>query len=214
MIRICALDFDGVILESVGVKLEAFERLFSDEPKAREIARYFRQNNGLDRYTKFRHVWTAILARSYDSSVEEDLDARFNTMVLDSILRCPFVPGAEDFLRGCTLPLYIVSAMPLRDLKLIVEQLSLSKRFKRLYGAPGRKADQLRHIISQEGIVPAELVFIGDSPKDLEAVRDVGGLFIGRRNTEPFHSDAIPLLDDLRDLSMAIDNLSTASELQ
>lgn len=212
MIRACALDFDGVVLESVGVKLAAFERLFAAEPRAAEIARYFRENNGLDRYTKFRRIWTEFLGRAYSDAVEADLDARFNALALDAVLNCPFVPGAEDFLRATALPLYVVSAMPLRDLKLIVERRGLSPRFAGLYGSPGRKADQLREILARETIAPPELIFVGDSPKDLAAARDAGTAFIGRRNSEDFGVVEALILDDLRALPAELERLSAAAE--
>lgn len=214
MIRACALDFDGVVLESVGVKLSAFERLFAAEPRGPEIARYFRDNNGLDRYTKFRHAWTALLGRPYGPEVEADLDARFNAMALDEVLRCPFVPGAEDFLRGAGLPLYVVSASPLRDLTLIVERRGLAARFAGLYGSPGRKAEQLRDVLARERLAPEELVFVGDSPKDLAAALEAGVRFVGRRNIEPFGDFPGPLLDDLRGLRAAIDGLAPAGGRQ
>ncbi|MBI5597108.1 MAG: HAD family hydrolase [Elusimicrobia bacterium] len=214
MIRACALDFDGVVLESVGVKLSAFERLFAAEPQGPAIARYFRENNGLDRYTKFRHVWTAVLGRAYDPAVEAGLDSRFNAIALEEVLRCPFVPGAEDFLRDAGLPLYVVSASPLRDLTLIVEWRGLAARFKGLYGSPGRKAEQLRDVLARERLPPDELVFVGDSPKDLAAAREAGTLFVGRRNAEPFGDFPGPLLDDLRGLRAALGSLAAAGGRQ
>lgn len=210
MIRALALDFDGVVLESVAVKLAAFERLFEDEPRAADIAAYFRTNNGLDRYTKFRHVWSAMLGRAYTPEVEARVDARFNDMVLEEVLRCPFVPGAEEFLRADPRPKYVVSAMPLRDLELIVARRALGAFFKGLYGTPGRKADRLREAARLEGVPPSALAFVGDSPKDLEAAREAGCPFVGRRNAEPFPPGGFPLLDDLRGLPDALARLDAA----
>lgn len=200
----CALDFDGVVLESVGVKLAAFKRQFADRANAAQIARYLEEHNGVDRYTKFRHIWTEMLGLAYDDGVEESLDAEFNAMVLDAVGACPFVPGAESFLNETSLPLYVVSAMPLRDLRLIVERRGLAPRFRGLYGSPGRKPDQLREILTREGLSPDRLVFVGDSPNDLKAAREAGVRFVGRRNAEDFGATDTEILPDLRGLPAAL----------
>lgn len=204
MIRACALDFDGVVLESVGVKLEAFRKLFSTYPNSAEIVRYLEANNGLDRYTKFRRIWTEMLGRDYTPAVETKLDGDFSAMVLEAVLACPFVPGAEDFLRAPGLPLFVVSAMPLRELEIIVARRGLASRFKALYGSPGKKADQLRDILSREGLKPDELLFVGDAENDRKAAREAGVPFVGRRNAEEFAAPLPELLNDLRGLPAAI----------
>lgn len=200
----CALDFDGVVLESVGVKLAAFKTLFGGSPNAAAIARYLEEHNGVDRYTKFRFIRTEMLGLPYDDEVEASLDAEFNAMVLDAVVACPFVPGAEEFLGETKLPLYVVSAMPLRDLRLIVERRGLAPRFRGLYGSPGRKADQLREILAGEKIAAGRLAFVGDSPNDLAAARETGVRFVGRRNAEDFGATDADLLPDLRGLSATL----------
>lgn len=200
----CALDFDGVVLESVDVKLAAFKSLFAGRANAARIAAYLEEHNGVDRYTKFRHIWTEMLGLAYDADVEARLDAEFNALVFDAVCACPFVPGAEGFLNGTKLPLYVVSAMPLRDLRLIVERRGLTPRFRGLYGAPGRKADQLREILGREGLAPDRLAFVGDSPNDYKAAREAGVRFVGRRNAEDFGSADAEILPDLRGLGAAL----------
>lgn len=204
MIRVCALDFDGVVIESVAVKLDAFKRLFASEPNSVEIARYLDAHNGVDRYTKFRHIWTVMLGRAYSPEVEAKLDTDFSSLIMEAVLACPFVPGAEEFLRNATLPLYVISAMPLYELKIIVEKRGLAGRFKGLFGSPGRKADQLREVLAAEKLAPSELVFVGDAENDRKAAVEAGVAFIGRRNAEEFSKPLPPLLADLRGLSAVL----------
>lgn len=208
MIRVCALDFDGVVLESVAVKLEAFRSLFSGHPNSAEIFRYLEANNGLDRYTKFRHIWTVMLGRPYDAEVEARLDKEFSGLVLEAVLACPFVPGAEEFLRDARLPLYVISAMPLRELKIIVEKRGIATRFKGLYGSPGQKAGQLREVLAAEKLAPSELVFVGDAENDRKAAEETGVAFIGRRNAEEFSKPLTTVLTDLRGLAAALSVVS------
>jgi phosphoglycolate phosphatase-like HAD superfamily hydrolase len=212
MIRVVALDFDGVVVESVGLKLEAFKRLFSGHPRSPEIWRYLEEQNGIDRFTKFRFIWTQMLGRRYDSEVEARLDSEFSGMVLEAVARCPFVAGAEAFLRGTTLPLYVVSAMPLRELRLIVERRELADFFRGLYGSPGRKADQLREILAVEKAAASEMAFVGDSVGDRKAAAEAGVHFVGRRNAEDFGECGTPVIPDLRGLSQALAALAAGAE--
>ena len=51
MISIIILDFDGVILESVSVKTEAFRTLFSFAPEyVEEIVQFHKDNGGMSRF--------------------------------------------------------------------------------------------------------------------------------------------------------------------
>jgi phosphoglycolate phosphatase len=208
LIRVCALDFDGVVIESVAVKLDAFKRLFSSEPNPALIARYLDEHNGVDRYTKFRHIWTVMLGRAYSPAVEAKLDADFSALIMAAVLACPFVPGAEEFLRGASMPLYVISAMPLYELEIIVEKRGLAGRFKGLYGSPGRKADQLREVLAAEKLSPSELVFVGDAENDRKAAAEAGVTFIGRRNAEEFAKPQPPLIADLRGLPALLSGVS------
>ena len=207
MIRVCALDFDGVVLESLDVKLAAFRRLFAGHSNAADIVRYLDGHNGVDRYTKFRRIWTEFLGREYTPEVEARLDAEFSGMILEAVLACPFVPGAEAFLRDAGLPLYVVSAMPLRELEIIVSRRGLSARFSGLFGSPGRKAEQLRQVLSRENLRPEQLLFVGDAENDRKAADEAGVRFVGRRNLEPFTPPAPRLIADLRELPALVAEL-------
>ena len=62
MISIIILDFDGVILESVSVKTEAFRTLFSFAPEyVEEIVKFHKDNGGMSRFDKFRYIFDHIL---------------------------------------------------------------------------------------------------------------------------------------------------------
>lgn len=183
MFRLIILDFDGVVLESVSVKTGAFRTLFLDEPdQVEEIVDFHIRNGGMSRFDKFRYIYTNILKRDLDQITFDRLSEKFALLVFDAVLNVPFVPGTEGFLERWShkLPLYIVSATPEHELLEIVRARNLTKYFRKVYGAPRKKADCIREILATTKTSAVEALFIGDALNDLAAARDVGVKFAGR----------------------------------
>ncbi|MBN2583293.1 MAG: HAD family hydrolase [Planctomycetes bacterium] len=200
MIKVLVLDFDGLIVESEEIKDRAFVEIFPDHPEHHEtIMRYHLDHKHLVRYEKFEHIVTAILGQPYTEADRERLAARFSEYTRTRIASCPFVPGAPELLswfRG-HVPMYLVSATPQEELEPIVESRNLTRYFKRIYGAPHRKADVLREVVAAEGVEPAETMMIGDSLSDLRAAEAVGAAFVGRKRVDDFSGHDCPVFDDL-----------------
>jgi beta-phosphoglucomutase len=177
------LDFDGVILESVTVKTEAFRELFSFEPDhVDEIVEFHRRNGGMSRFDKFRHIYSDILHWHLDDEQFRKLSDRFAGLVFEKILGTPFVPGAREFLEANHRKhaLYVVSATPEDELRLIVERRELARYFRGVYGAPGKKVDHIRTILSVTKSREEDTIFVGDAMNDLNAAKAAGIRFIGR----------------------------------
>jgi phosphoglycolate phosphatase-like HAD superfamily hydrolase len=191
-VRIIILDFDGVILESVSVKTEAFRRLFSFAPEhVDEITRFHLENGGMSRYDKFRYIYRNILRENLSNKKFGRLSEQFALLVKDAVIRIPFVSGAEAFLRQFyrKAPLYIVSATPQEELEEIVRKRGLSKYFSGIFGSPVPKTEHLTAIVTNIGADPKSVVFIGDAMNDCKAAEKAGVRFIGRippDNANPF----------------------------
>ncbi len=178
------LDFDGVILESNGIKDEAFRHVFAAYPeKIGEIMAYHQRIGGLIRFDKFRHIAAQILHIPYDERVEQELGAQFSAHVLSAIRTCPFVPGAEDFLQffNARLPLYLVSVNPPEDLAEVLKMHGLTKYFKKVYATPHKK-EAIAEILNLEQVPAGAVVFIGDTHTDEQAASAAGVPFIGRNS--------------------------------
>jgi beta-phosphoglucomutase len=181
------LDFDGVILESVGVKTRAFHELFSFRPdRVDEIVDYHRRNTGVSRFDKFRYIYREILREPLPEEQFRWLSDRYADLVVDGVVASPFVPGAGEFLREFAgkLPLFVVSASPQEELESIIRQRSLARCFRKVYGAPTRKEDAIREILALTGTAPSRALFIGDAVNDLNAARAAGVRFAGRQPPE------------------------------
>jgi beta-phosphoglucomutase len=205
--RIIILDFDGVVLESVDVKARAFARLFEHHPEHVEpIVELHLSHAGVSRYEKFRMIHERILGMPLDDVEVERLGAEFSRLVLEEILRCPFVPGAREFLqaRHESHQLYVASATPEEELRHIVRQRGLRRFFRGVYGTPAEKADIAARILAESGAEPQEAIFVGDAPTDLAAARRVGVPFVGRvpaGQRSPFDGEHVVVVGDLRELA-------------
>lgn len=183
MIASIILDFDGVILESVEVKTDAFRALFSFCPEnVDEIVSFHRKNGGMSRFDKFDYIYRSILKVPLTDQKKQELSEEFSALVFKKIVSAPFVPGAFEFIKEFhrSIPLYIVSATPENELASIVSQQGLTPYFCRIYGSPRKKKDCIQEIVVQSGIPRHEIVFVGDATNDLDAAVETNIRFIGR----------------------------------
>ncbi|HBL17806.1 MAG: hypothetical protein A2X36_00195 [Elusimicrobia bacterium GWA2_69_24] len=182
-IRAVALDFDGVILDSVPVKTNAFRELFAHAGPERcaRIVAYHEANGGLSRFVKFRWACTEVLGRPYTEADERELGRRFNELVEAAVLKAPFIPGAAEFLErfGGKLPLFVVSGTPQEEVRRIAARRGLSRWLRAVYGSPEKKADILRAVVRELGCAPEAVVMVGDAQNDLDGASQAGVRFIG-----------------------------------
>ncbi len=205
MIELIILDFDGIILESVQAKTEAFRKLFSFSPEhVDEIVRFHKENGGMSRYDKFRYFYTNILKEELTDNRMEELSKHFGDIVYDEVIKSPFVKGAGELIRSASekVPLYVVSATPAGELKKIISERGLESYFSGVFGSPGAKKDHIVHILEKEGVDPEKALFVGDARNDWEAAKAAGVKFIGR-----VYKDVPDMLSDLPDIECIINDL-------
>ncbi|EPR31581.1 Haloacid dehalogenase domain-containing protein hydrolase [Alkalidesulfovibrio alkalitolerans DSM 16529] len=201
MIECVVLDCDGVILETVELKTEAFAKSARHlGPEAvRTLIDFHRAHGGVSRYEKYRHLWREVFGREISDAEMADMVDRFIAAAADALVECPLVPGVLDFLNewSARLPLYVASGAPDEELKYILKVKNLSSHFKGIHGSPTPKAELLAAIVACEGVAPERTLMVGDSGTDLDAARRVGTLFYGRGPFPP----PLPWGEDLRGLS-------------
>lgn len=183
MIKAVIFDFDGVLVESAEIKTEAFGQLFSSFPdKVHEIVEYHKRNMGISRYVKFRYFYENILGKELSHDEEMELGEKFSQIVLEKILKAPFVGGALDFFDKYhkKIPLFMASGTPDDELQYIVEERGISRYFKEIHGTPRTKPDIVLDILSRYSLSAPEVVFVGDAESDLKASRETGICFIAR----------------------------------
>lgn len=186
MIRFDAVvfDFDGVLVESVEVKTRAFAALYA--PYGAEIERkvveYHLAQAGISRFVKFRYFQEVLLGVPYTDEDEKRLSMDFSLRVLENVVHAPFVVGAYEFLEGNyqKLPLFVASATPEDELLTIVAHRGMEKYFVSVYGAPAKKHEILKRIISSCCLAPERVLMVGDAMADFEGALEAGTGFVGR----------------------------------
>lgn len=183
MISAIIFDFDGVILESVTVKTEAFRQLFAFSPiHIDEIVRFHQDNGGMSRFDKFRHIYQNILHEPLSDAQFKLLSDRFSLLVENGVIDAPFVDGAAELLQTISkkYSLYIVSATPQDELIRITQTRKISDFFQGIFGSPLKKRDHIIRIIQENRLDPNKVLFIGDAVNDWEAAISCGVKFIAR----------------------------------
>ncbi|MFB3883635.1 MAG: HAD family hydrolase [Thermodesulfobacteriota bacterium] len=215
-IKTIIFDFDGTIVESVGIKDWAFETLFKEYPdKLDEIMKYHLSHNATVRFEKFRYITENILGQRYDQEIERKLSRGFSKLVFKKIVQCPYVSGAEDFLEyfGRKVPLYLISASPAEELDGILEARNLRQYFKKIYAVPWVKEDAIKEILDTESVLPEETVFIGDAFEDYQAAQFTKVFFIGRDSGKSFHGAELNIFRDFFAIWAFLENLDVKEGL-
>ncbi len=203
MLKAIVFDFDGVILESAGIKTEAYVDIVKDYPKQQADAfiAYHMAHMGISRHVKFRYLIEEILQQPYSEKVQQELADKFSEIVFSRVMECPFVPGAKEFLKRNFMKydLYVASGTPKEELLQIAEGRNLTQYFNEIYGTPMKKEEIVEAICHKHSYRKDEMVFVGDASTDKNAARHTGLCFIGR-NTEDNR-------EDFRDVIYKVDNL-------
>ena len=203
-IKLIITDFDGVILESEGAKSRAFFECFSIFPEhIDQIMAYHRANATVSRYDKFEYIYKEILKRNYTKDERDWIAGRFNDIIFQGVVASLPVSGAFDFLDTFSkfVPIYAVSATPVKELIKVLDALDLVKYFQKVYGIPPEKSKILSEVIRETGVKPSETIFIGDTNNDLNAALANQIPFIARQNGEVFAGPRIYEMADFRSIN-------------
>jgi HAD superfamily hydrolase (TIGR01549 family) len=177
-------DFDGVILDSVHVKTEAFAQMFrrfgSDIEQA--VVAYHLEHGGISRFEKFKHYYKNLLHAPISEDQLQALGEEFSELVLEKILESPFVDGAYETLEKLSIekvPAFIVTGTPEEEIRFIINKRGLSAFFQEVHGSPRFKDDIIMDIIGRRRFDPARCLFLGDAMSDYMAAQIVGTRFLG-----------------------------------
>jgi len=204
-IGIIILDFDGVLAESNQAKSQAFEDFFALYPSFAGAMRAYHLNNyATSRMAKFEHYVDNLMNRLGDNALVNIMADQFSEIVKQSVIASPDVPGAREFLQEFSrqVPLYISSVTPQDELKEIVMARGINAFLTDVFGNPPiKKVDAIQTILSREGLLPSQAVFIGDSASDYRVAKETGVNFIGRDSGFGFEGTQVHLFDDLFEIA-------------
>ena len=177
-------DFDGVLVESNEVKIDAFRRLY--EPYGAdvvaEVVERHVQQEGISRVVKLETFHRDLLGIDLDDTGLAELARAFADMVEDAVVACDAVPGAMAALDtwAAHCPLFVVSGTPQDELRRIIGRRGMEGYFQTVYGSPRKKPDIVSEKLGELGTEAGRVLFVGDSLTDYDCARDVGTHFLGR----------------------------------
>jgi HAD superfamily hydrolase (TIGR01549 family) len=211
-VKAIVFDFDGVILESLDVKTEAFRQLFADHPAgiADRVVKLHTENMGVSRYEKFKTIYRDFLDEPLDDAEMQRLGERFSALVFDGVVACDFVNGAPEFLERMAHDhqLYVASATPEEELQQIVEARGITRHFQEVAGTPRTKAEVVCEVLEAERLRPDEVLFVGDAITDYRGAAQHNARFVGRVPPgagSPFADLDVPTVADLAELDQRWD---------
>jgi phosphoglycolate phosphatase-like HAD superfamily hydrolase len=215
MIKAIFFDFDGVILESAGIKIDAFRKLFERDysEKTDAIVDYHIANMGISRFVKFRHIYKNILNLPLAGVDETALGQKFSDIVFEEIIKAPFVDGAKEFIvrNQKRYRMFIASGTPHEELREILQCRQIRHLFDDFRGSPELKPDIINGLLKRHSLRKEEAVFVGDAESDLLAAKETGVHFVAR--VLPDNNRAMQgcrwRISDLTNLDSVINTIAT-----
>ena len=195
----CFFDCDGVLIDSVGVKTEAFRILFAPygERILEQVLELNRLHGGISRVDKIQHSHTHFIGKPLSDSELKDWGQRYSDLVFDQVVKVPWIQGAEEFLSEMhgQCPIFVISGTPEQELKRVIRARKMDHYFNEILGSPIRKPEHIRNLLAQYRLNPSSCVFIGDAFTDYNAAKETGLHFIGIQGDIEFPDDAVVLPD-------------------
>jgi phosphoglycolate phosphatase-like HAD superfamily hydrolase len=184
MITTLFLDFDGVILESVEAKTEAFFKMYLPygEEFANRVRDFHLANGGVSRFDKFR-TWHQIwLQENLSEEKICELSEKFSRLCLQNVIESPYVPGALQFLKKAQFQyqMFVITGSAQKDIDITLEKLKINSLFLKVCGSPRNKIEWGTKLMLDYQLKPDEILFVGDSESDKEAAKFLKTHFVLR----------------------------------
>ncbi len=185
------LDFDGVVMDSMGLKLDSYCHAFEGLGFPRDAVRKLQlASAGLSRFKTLPIMYESLAGRQMPEELYRSCLARFTEHDEASRALMTLKDGAADFLaaaRASGLPLAVVTGTPQEVIDRTVDEHALRRYFTRVCGAPGTKVEHLGRLLGEFGLDPARCLFVGDAVLDQDAASAAGVPFAGINNGDnPF----------------------------
>ena len=175
------LDVDGVLIDSVEVKGEAFVETFDDFPRSAEkVLEFHRAHGGLTREIKIRRILELLGEESPSEPEVLHRVSHFATLVVERVIQAPEIPGTHTFLQEWSnrCPFYAVSATPDEELQRIMAARGLLPFFRKVRGWPPEKSKLISQEIASGGFKASRCLLVGDSDEDYQAAKRASVPFI------------------------------------
>jgi len=175
--EIVIFDFDGVLVDSVKIKTDAFADIYYKFGKKvmNKVIAHHEQNGGMSRYDKFTFYHNEFLGINPNENDIKELSRIFSDLVVDKISKTDEVESVTEvlkYIQSKELICSIASAAPEKEVTEIVKRRGWTKFFNFILGSPASKVCNIRSILQKTKKQPSQAIFFGDSPNDLSAAKE------------------------------------------
>lgn len=188
MIKNIIFDFDGVILDSVSMKTEAFRCLF-DSFEAIDVNTfivYHQKNGGISRYAKIRYFFETILGQPIEEAEIRRYANRYSELTKEALIQPNyFIKDCMEFIQEHyqSFRMHIASGADEEDLRYICDHLGVTHYFVSIHGSPTPKNHLVKTLLFTNAYSFEETILIGDSINDYDAAKENTIAFYGYNNS-------------------------------
>jgi phosphoglycolate phosphatase-like HAD superfamily hydrolase len=206
-------DFDGVIMDSMGLKLDSYCYALEQFNFTREaIKDLVHVHAGLSRHKILDLMYEQLSGHKPSKMIASELVERFTDHDDRSRVLMQPIPGTLPFLDHVHTLCYtaVVTGTPQDVVNKTITYHALAPYFDEVRGSPQSKVEIVEEIISDQDLSRDQCLFIGDGKTDQEAADTCHIRFVGLNyGTVSFtHSRAWKVVPSLMDLLPHLDKLA------
>lgn len=205
-ISVIFFDFDGVIKDSVKVKSDAFEILFSTFGihLSKKVRMHHENHTGLPRHDKLS-LYIEWSGQKVSSKLIDEYADKFSNLVKKKVICSEWVPGILSFLESNwqKKSFFLVTATPQNEIEQIISELNIKHYFQEIIGSPVRKNVSVKSLLKKYSVSKKNSLLIGDSISDYDAAsyNDISFILRKTRLNKSLQSKLdCPMISDFVDL--------------
>lgn len=198
------LDFDGVIMDSMTLKFEAYRLAFDEfgfDPDALHKQQLLYA--GLSRSRAVPLMYEALSGRAMPAEAQARVLRRFAEEDLRLRPQMRLLPGVKAFLQEAErrrVPLAVVTGTPQEVIDGTVDLFDLREFFREVHGYPPAKPEHLQGLLDRHGLRAEETIYVGDAVVDQKSAAAVGIPFVAVNTGDDPFSPELPKVTELKAL--------------
>ena len=210
-VKVLFLDYDGVIVDSMGPKADAIADAFAPYSGDRAaIADGFHRHAGSGREAQFDRIYRDLTGHALDAPTRARIVAAFLERIDAINDSVGLFPGVHDFIvaQAAKRLVAVVTGVPGDEAERQLARFGLASCLASVHGATREtpKHVHMTRFLEARGLSPADALFAGDSQTDMQQASLAGIPFVGI-GTPAFFAEGAPIavVPRLPDLAPLID---------